>query len=126
MPEIKVDAQDQVLAVPTEDPVNFLAFTTTVNGQPVASKVEQRVLAAGLDRTQLLRTLGIPLAPHLASTNAALDALPPDKWEELVRLGLAEIEEYDAGQGMKNTWRRAGGCAPPSTGSRAFRPEPRP
>ncbi len=101
MPEIKVDEQDQVISVPTEDPVNFLAFTTTVNGQPVVTKVEQRVLSAGLDRTQLLRSLGLPLAPHLASTNEALDRLPPEKWEELLRLGLAEIEEYDAGQGMK-------------------------
>ncbi|HZN28195.1 MAG TPA: DUF4424 family protein, partial [Xanthobacteraceae bacterium] len=101
MPEIKVDEQDQVISVPTEDPVNFLAFTTTVNGQPVVTKVEQRVLSAGLDRTQLLRSLGLPLAPHLASTNEALARLPPDKWDELLRLGIAEIEEYDAGQGMK-------------------------
>jgi Domain of unknown function (DUF4424) len=101
MPEIKVDEQDQVISVPTEDPVNFLAFTTTVNGQPVVTKVEQRVLSAGLDRTQLLRSLGLPLAPHLASTNEALDRLPPEKWDELLRLGIAEIEEYDAGQGMK-------------------------
>ena len=101
MPEIKVDEQDQIISVPTEDPVNFLAFTTTVNGQPVVTKVEQRVVSAGLDRTQLLRSLGLPLAPHLASTNEALDRLPPDKWDELLRLGIAEIEEYDAGQGMK-------------------------
>jgi hypothetical protein len=101
MPEIKVDEQDQVISVPTEDPVNFLAFTTTVNGQPVVTKVEQRVLSAGLDRTQLLRSLGLPLAPHLASTNEELDRLPPEKWDELLRLGIAEIEEYDAGQGMK-------------------------
>jgi hypothetical protein len=67
----------------------------------VVTQVEQRVIAAGLDRTQLLRTLGIPLAPHLASTSEALDRLPPDKWEELLRVGVAEIEEYDAGRGMK-------------------------
>jgi len=126
MPEIKVDEQDQVISVPTEDPVNFLAFTTTVNGQPVVTKVEQRVLSAGLDRTQLLRSLGLPLAPHLASTNEALDRLPPEKWDELLRLGIAEIEEYDAGQGMKKHWRRAGDCRPRSTGSRPSRPGPRP
>ena len=86
---------------PTEDPENFLAFTTTVNGQPVATKVEQRVTAVGVDRTQLLRSLGIPLAPHLRSTNEALDRLPADKWQDLLRLGVAEIEEYDAGRGMQ-------------------------
>jgi Domain of unknown function (DUF4424) len=101
LPDIQVEGQDDIISVPTEDPVNFLAFSTTVNGTPVAAKVEQRVIAAGLDRTQLLRTLGIPLAPHLASTNEALARLPADKWEELLRIGLAEINEYDAGGGMK-------------------------
>jgi nitrate reductase beta subunit len=27
--------------------------------------------------------------------------LPPDKWEELLRVGLAETEEYDTGRGTK-------------------------
>ena len=58
-------------------------------------------MALGIDRTQLLRSLGVPLAPHLLSTNEALDRLPPEKWDELVRIGVAEIEEYDAGQGMQ-------------------------
>jgi hypothetical protein len=101
MPDITVEGSDQNVSVPTEDPVNFLAFATAVNGKPVTTNVEQRVIAAGLDRTQMLRALGIPLAPHLASTNEALDRLPPDKWDELLRIGLTEIEEYDAGQGMK-------------------------
>ena len=35
MPEIRIDEPDQSIALPTEDPVNFLAFTTTVNGAPV-------------------------------------------------------------------------------------------
>lgn len=101
MPDVHVEGSDEPISVPTEDPVNLLGFTTSVNGTPVTTEVEQRVIAAGLDRTQLLRRLGVPLAPHLASTNAALDRLPPDKWEELLRLGLAEIEDYDTGHGMK-------------------------
>lgn len=101
LPEIRIEEPDQNIAVPTEDPVNFLAFATTVNGQPVETEVEQRVTAAGIDRTQLLRTLGIPLAPHLQSTNEALDRLPKDKWDELIRIGVAEIEEFDAGKGIE-------------------------
>lgn len=100
MPDIHVEGPDENISVPTEDPLNFLAFATVVNGKPVTTQVEQRVIAAGLDRTQLLRMLGIPLAPHLASTNEALDRLPPEKWDELLRIGLAEIEEYDTGRGM--------------------------
>ena len=76
MPDVQVDGADENVSVPTDDPENFLAFTTTVNGKPVATAVEQRVIAVGLDRTQLLRSLGVPLAPHLATTREALDRLP--------------------------------------------------
>jgi hypothetical protein len=48
----------------------------------------------------LLTSLGIPLAPHLKATNDALDRLPREKWDELVRIGLGEIEQYDIGSGM--------------------------
>jgi hypothetical protein len=99
MPEVRVEGPDEIISLPTRDPVNLLAFTTTVNGKPVKTQVEQHVFAAGIDRTALLTSLGIPLAPHLQSTNEALDRLPGDKRDELIRLGLAEIEEYDAGKG---------------------------
>jgi len=102
MPEIKVDGPDVSVSLPTEDPVNLLAFATTVNGRPVTTKVEQRVYALGLDRTQLLRDLGVPLAPHLQATNEALEKLPRAKWDELIRIGLAEVEQYDVGKGMED------------------------
>jgi len=101
MPEIKLDETDQNIAVPTDDPVNFLAFKTAVNGRPVTTQVEQRAIAVGLDRTQLLRGLGIPLAPHRRETGEALSRLPREKWDELVRLGLAEIEESGSGRGTR-------------------------
>jgi hypothetical protein len=101
MPDIRIEGPDDPLSLPTEDAVNLLGFATAVNGKEVSAAVEQRVIVAGLDRTQLLRGLGIPLAPHLASTHEELDRLPPDKWEELRRLGLAEIEQYDTGGGMQ-------------------------
>ena len=101
MPEIRIDSMETNISVPTEDPVNILAFETRVDGKQVAAEVEQRVLAAGIDRTALLRKLGIPLAPHLKATNEALDRLPQAKWNELIQLGLAEIEEFDAGKGME-------------------------
>jgi hypothetical protein len=102
MPDITIDSPEYNISFPTEDPVRLLDFTTEVNGAPVATQVEQRVTAHGLDRTALLQGMGLPLAPHLRSTNAALDALPPDRWDELVRLGLAEVTEYDdTGTGMK-------------------------
>jgi len=101
MPEVRIEHQDQNISIPTEDPVNLLGFTTLVNGRRVATQVEQKVTAGGVDRTALLRGLGVPLAPHLRSTNEALDRLPRVKRDELVGLGLAEVEEYDAGKGME-------------------------
>jgi hypothetical protein len=63
--------------------------------------VQQRVSALGIDQTALLIELGIPLAPHLKATREALDRLPAEEQDMLVGLGLAGIEEYDAGQGWE-------------------------
>jgi hypothetical protein len=102
MPDIAVEGPDSNIAVPTDDPENFLAFTTTVEGKPVKMRLEQKALVKGVDHTALLRKLGIPLAPHLASTNEALDRLPRKQWDELVGLGLATVEQYDIGKGMED------------------------
>jgi hypothetical protein len=100
MPDIKGDI-DFMQAVPTEDPINFLGFRTTVDGVPVTSQVQQRVSALGIDQTAHLNRLGVPLAPHLAATREALDRLPAEEQERLIGLGLAGIEEYDSGQGWE-------------------------
>jgi hypothetical protein len=101
MPDIAIEGPDANIALPTENPENLLDFTTTVDGQPVAAQVEQRVFARGVEQTALLRRLGIPLAPHLRATDDALDRLPQPQWQQLIGLGLAAIEEYDVGAGMK-------------------------
>lgn len=100
MPEIRVDGSAEDIAVPTQDPENILGFAITANGAPIASRVEQKASAQGVDQTALLRSLGIPLAPHLQLTSEALDRQPRPQWAELVRLGLAAIMETEnSGQG---------------------------
>lgn len=101
MPDITIEYPDEIISVPTEDPKNLLGFATAVDGKPVEMSVEQKVYANGIDRTEVLRRLGVPLAPHLVATNAALDRLPRAAQDELTKLGLAEIEEFDAGKGME-------------------------
>jgi len=101
LPDIKGDP-DLNVAVPTNDPVNFVGFKTLVDGAPVTTEVQQRVSALGVDQTALLKSLGIPLAPQLEATGKALDALPHDKWNQLVKLGLASIDQYDVGKGMED------------------------
>src|SRR5262249_2221206 len=38
LPEITIEGSDSNISLPTEDPVNLLAFTTAVNGKPVTTK----------------------------------------------------------------------------------------
>jgi len=101
MPDITVEDSTSNISIPTDDPQNLLGFSTIASGAPVSARVEQKVFAGGIDRTADLLRLGVPLAPHLASTNEALDRLSRSAWDELTKLGLAEIEEYDAGKGME-------------------------
>ena len=101
LPDIKGDP-DLNVAVPTDDPVNFVGFKTLVDGKPVETQVQQRASALGVDQTALLKSLNVPLAPQLQATGQALDALPRDKWDNLVKLGLASIDQYDIGKGMED------------------------
>lgn len=108
MPDITIEGEDDMLAIPTQDPTNILGFTTIVDGRPVQAEVEQKVVKGGVDRTAYLRANGIPLAPHLEATNKVLDALPQAKKDEIIRMGLGQIMEYDSGQGWEKhlyaTW----------------------
>jgi hypothetical protein len=72
-------------------------FETRVDGGPVTMKVERKALLAGTDRTALLASLG--LAPDAVAE--ALDRLPAADQRKLVELGLAELDEYDAGHGLE-------------------------
>jgi hypothetical protein len=101
MPPITGDI-DFVAVVPTDDPVNILGFSTTVDGAPVKAEVEQRVFFKGREYTTLLKRWGIPLAPHLGATVAALDRLPKARQDQLLKLGLVDHDDYDAGKGWEH------------------------
>ncbi|HEX8469051.1 MAG TPA: DUF4424 domain-containing protein [Allosphingosinicella sp.] len=72
-------------------------FETRVDGRAVTMKVERKAVLGGADRTALLASLG--LAPDSASE--ALDRLKPADKARLVKLGLAEADEYDSGRGLE-------------------------
>ncbi|BAF88318.1 hypothetical protein AZC_2320 [Azorhizobium caulinodans ORS 571] len=98
MPDITI-RESLNITIPNDASDNFLDFKTTVDGKPVQTQLEQRALALEIDRTAMLRDLKIPLAPYLKQTQAALDALPQDKWKEFEALGLGMVDEYEAGKG---------------------------
>ncbi|MDP1630381.1 MAG: DUF4424 domain-containing protein [Caulobacter sp.] len=85
----------------SESPTNPLGFATLVDGKPAAMAVDQRAFVGEVDRTAWLTANGIPLALYLDSVAPALDALPQARQDEAVALGLAIVDEYDAGQGWE-------------------------
>jgi hypothetical protein len=106
MPDITTQGVDDTLSIPTKDPQNILGFSTLVDGKPVAAQVEQKAIKDGVDQSAYLRSLGIPLAPHMASTDAALDRLPQAAKDALVAKQLAVIDEYgaDANKPLEKHW----------------------
>jgi Domain of unknown function (DUF4424)/YARHG domain len=87
VPDIPYGTDDFNFAIPTDDPQNILGFTTTVNNRPVAALVERKAVLDGVDKTQVLRNLGVPLVPRLGQK---YDYLSQETWDQLVRLRLIQ------------------------------------
>ena len=60
MPDITVEGEDDNISIPNAASPNFLNFRTTVDGRPVATRVELRVLSRNVDRTAYLRNVKLP------------------------------------------------------------------
>ena len=90
---------DFMVNVPSEDAANLFGFETLFAGEPVAATLHQYAFAFGIDHTDLLTDLGVPLLPFGQSTGAAINGLPEADKAALQRLGLVIPMEYDAGQG---------------------------
>lgn len=96
MPELPAPSDMQLIAIPHEDQDNFLGFETKIDGVAQTVNLEQRAISLGIDRTDMLRALGIPLQPHAQVTEAALRGLPRNKLNELLALGLIHTEDMDS------------------------------
>jgi hypothetical protein len=103
LPDITGDG-DFMVNVPSEDADNLFGFTTTFNGEPVDSTLNQYAFALGIDRTELLRSLEVPLTPFGQDTVTALNALPDEDKQNLLHLGMVIPMEYDDGSGWKTDY----------------------
>ncbi|SMQ69734.1 protein of unknown function [Devosia lucknowensis] len=104
MPDIVPDHFSPV-AFPMGPPDNLFEFRTTFNGDPVDATLHEYAFAAGVDRTKLLQKLDIPIVPISQEAIDAVDALGADQVAELLHLGMAIPDEYDAGEGWeKHHW----------------------
>jgi hypothetical protein len=88
----------QLLAENYQDVALPSGFHTLVEGRAVAMQVERKALLKGRDVGGTLEALKVPLSGE--KIGAALDALPAADRARLLRLGLAETDEYDDGHGM--------------------------
>jgi len=72
-------------------------FRTEVVGRPRIMWKDRRAMLGSVDHTSRLFKLRLPLD----ADSEALDKLSAADKAELVRLGLAEVEEYDSGKGWQ-------------------------
>lgn len=72
LPEIEYQA-DADVGIPSPDSVNFVDFVTLVEGRRIEADVELKSNVQGVDKTEELKRLGMPLNPYQASSviNAA-------------------------------------------------------
>jgi hypothetical protein len=103
MPDITGEG-DFIVAIPNEDDDNIFGFSTTFDGQPVDAELHQYVFALGIDQTELLRDLDVPLLPYGQPTVDALNALSDSDHQKLMQLGMIIPMEYDQGQGMQTDY----------------------
>jgi hypothetical protein len=103
MPDI-TGSGDFTVAIPTEDAANIFGFATTFDGKPVAATLHQYAFAAGIDESEVLRGLGVPLLPFGEVTQQKLAALSAADQTRLVQLGLVIPMEYDAGNGPQTDY----------------------
>ncbi|MCB1509643.1 MAG: DUF4424 domain-containing protein [Hyphomicrobiaceae bacterium] len=109
LPDVRAQSDlDNVVIPEPGAAANFMAFKTTVDGKSVQMKVQQRAIAVGIDRTNVLRDLGLPIAPYLAGLGKRIAALPAAARDRLSDLAMIRYERFDAGKGWETaaipTW----------------------
>ncbi|ODT64996.1 MAG: hypothetical protein ABS75_33310 [Pelagibacterium sp. SCN 63-23] len=104
MPDIVPDHFSPV-AFPTGPSDNLFEFETLFNGEKVEAVLHDYAYAAGVDRTKLIDKLGLPMVPISQEAIDAVDALDEATIAELMHLGMAIPDEFDAGAGWeKHHW----------------------
>jgi hypothetical protein len=103
LPDITGDG-DFMVAIPREDPNDLFGFTTNFDGKPLESTLHQYAFAVGVDQTELLTSLGVPLAPFGQETIEAINKLTDEDHQKLEHLGMVIPMTYDAGNGEQTDW----------------------
>jgi len=95
LPVIDAIVPEQMnIVLPDAASENFVDFTVKVDGKPITPMVESRVTALGVDRTEVVRGLGLPLNPIADRLYETLTQAPDAEKRDLNRLGLVYIDPY--------------------------------
>jgi hypothetical protein len=86
LPDIDLSEADN-FAIPTDDPVNFVAFRTKVDGKAVNLAISQRAVLGAKDVSTSIRSAGLPLLA-IGMQQSRIAELPRDVRERLVGEGL--------------------------------------
>jgi len=86
LPDIDL-SEAETIALPSNDPVNFVDFETKVDGSPAPLTIDQRAMVGNKDVSALLRELKLPLLPVGGREIRAAD-LPAATRTRLVDDGL--------------------------------------
>jgi hypothetical protein len=100
MPELVPDFFSPV-AFPTGPEDNLFEFRTTFNGKPVEATLHEYAFAHGVDRSKLLKQMGLPVVPITQSATDAVEALDAQQQATLLHFGMLSPNEYDVGNGME-------------------------
>ncbi len=87
--------------IPNENNENFLNFRVFVEGQEIYPELSQRALALGIDVTDEIRAMGVPIIPVVQLTEESMAQLPPSVIADWQVRGLVFADYYDMGQGME-------------------------
>src|SRR5215471_1114769 len=104
LPDIDL-ADGANVAFPTSDPVNFVGFSTKIDGKPINFTVNQRAALDGKDVTATLRDMGIALLP-IGASQLKINELPQQTRDRAVTAGLLQQSgTNDKGEALyEPTW----------------------
>lgn len=102
MPDINWRGVDANIAVPDPESPNFLDFHTFTDGREVGAQYEQKAFADGVEISDWLTSLGVPLAPQSDATWKALDRLDRANQDKLIQQKIAAADDYDIGKGWEH------------------------
>src|ERR1700704_3211160 len=86
VPDIDL-SEGENLAIPTNDPTNFLGFETKVDGKPISFTIHQTAFLGTKNISAALQSAGVPLLP-IGTQQTRLAELPQSTRDKLIGQGL--------------------------------------